>query len=83
MKPLKTWNSMRILVPHMMVYRTQKTGKEKEAPTLTKTSNLATRGGLKSIVLVPDSSISKPVFEDMEMKSRMAEKPPIVVNKAM
>ena len=83
MKPLKTWNSMRILVPHMMVYKTPKTGKEKEVPTLTKTSNLATRGGLKSIQLVADPSISKPVFEDIDIKRRMTEKPPIVRNKAM
>jgi hypothetical protein len=52
---------MRISVPSQLVYRTP-TGKEKLGNTLTKGSNLATRNKLKSIVLVADDSITKPVY---------------------
>ena len=58
---MKRWNSMRISVPSQLVYRTA-TGKEKIGNTLTKGSNLATRNKLKSIVLVADDSITKPVY---------------------
>ncbi len=58
---MKRWNSMRISVPSQLVYRTP-TGKEKLGNTLTKGSNLATRNKLKSIVLVADDSITKPVY---------------------
>ena len=57
------FNSIRISVPPTLVYKTPKTGKEKDVSTLTKTGNLTTREGLKSIVLVQDESITKPIVE--------------------
>lgn len=55
------WNTMKISVPAQLVYKTP-TGREKLGNTLTKGSNLATRNKLKSIILVADDTITKPVY---------------------
>jgi hypothetical protein len=56
---------MSILVPETLTFMTAK-GKLKVANTVTKTGNLASRNKEKSLILVPDSTVTKPKFYDPE-----------------
>lgn len=50
------------------------TGEDKLANALTKGAGLATRNGVKSIQLVADSTITKPVVEHIERNAKTIEK---------
>jgi hypothetical protein len=57
-KPIQSlgkWNSMKIKVPEMLIYKT-KAGYDKIGLTLTKTGNLASISGMKSIQLIPEKT---------------------------
>lgn len=53
--PLKKWNSIKVIVPEMLMYKT-KAGYDRVGLTLTKTGNLAGKNGIKSIQLVPEKT---------------------------
>jgi hypothetical protein len=53
--PLKKWNSIKVIVPEMLIYKT-KAGFDRVGLTLTKTGNLAAKNGIKSIQLVPEKT---------------------------
>ncbi len=51
----KRWNSMKIIVPEMLIYK-NKAGKNTVGLTLTKGGNLTGRNGVKSIQLIPEKT---------------------------